>query len=1072
MTMARNTESHAARPVINETDLELRLLGELNVRHGHCSVTLPASKKTRALLAYLALNPRGARRARLCDMFWDGPEDPRAALRWSLAKLRPIVDVGGRRRLIADKEQVQLELSDATIDLRRLRQLAETGFANASIEALECVAAALQGDLLEGLELPDCHQYNEWYRAECELVRRQSAELRLALVARLESNPALALTHARALTGADPLDQSGHAAVIRLLGAMGRPKDALDQYEVCRRILDAQLRTRPCLEVEQARMGLGQVPVIPLQSPSLTSSGVSVTTTADLSVSNARCGATTGPEHPLIARDSERKTLLEFLSPRDSDDASVLLVLGEPGVGKSRLLAELTTIALGHGGRVLAGRGFEAEMIRPYGAWADAFSVFDPNPLGVSPPPAADSGASEANPDRSLLFESIVHRLRELSQNGLSTVVIIDDIQWLDEASAALIHYASRALKGSPVRIACAARPGELGDNSAVLRLVRTLSREARLRQIGLSPLDLESTAKLAQSRFPGVDSERVYAESAGNPMYALEVARALAQGNGPTSSLQALLDDRLSRLEPAPRALATWAAVIGRAFSLELLTRVSNLETNAFLAAIEDLERRGFVHAVDLVEEHCGYDFVHDLVRRAAYRGIPEPRRRLMHLTVARALQDLPHSHEGMAGDIAHHATLGDDPELAVRFSIVAGERSLALFAVREAAELAERSLRLIPRLAPTARALFEVELLGILVRADVEKRRLRELQVAMDRAVSAAHASGHEIEVVRGRIALAYFHFERGDFDAAHEESLRISDMARKGAPGDSAYALAHAAQCLVLLERDIERAEGLMAQARELIGPYDSGPFELTLAEGLVLQYQGDTARGLERLERASERAEQQGEFWMLAVCLLRLAIGEFQRGDPDRALHHCQHLSSIVGRIGEASEGLLGDIVAAASRRLREPIGSDFDVDEALQALTAMDAKVFLAEAYCVVAESDAYVGDTDAAWTHARLALQVAESMNRATYVAWSRAILARLARERGELTQARDFVDPALALLQSGDRPSAYARRLVSIEANRLWPLTGERDYHHLQPGHSGTSMSKWSTSSRRPSFV
>jgi DNA-binding SARP family transcriptional activator/tetratricopeptide (TPR) repeat protein len=1041
--MTRNTQGDAVRPVSDKTELEICLFGELTVKHGLASVPLPASKKTRALLAYLTLNPRGARRARLCDLFWDGPEDPRAALRWSLTKLRPLVDVGAQPRLMADKEQVRLELNDATIDLHCLRQLADSGFANASIEALERAVAALRGDLLEGLELPDCHQYNEWYRAEYESARRQSAELRLALIARLEQNPMLALVHARALTTADPLDQSGHAAVIRLLGRMGRTKDALEQYEVCRRILDAQLRTRPCLEVEQARMGLGQPPAVLNSPPSPTREIEPVNAADEETAVPLRVGAALGPEHPLVARDSERKALLEFLSPCDSDDANVLLVLGEPGVGKSRLLAELTGITLERGGRVLAGRGFEAEMIRPYGAWTDAFSALNPSPLSLSPPlPTSGSGSSESNAERSHLFESIVQRLRQLSHDGRSTVVVIDDIQWIDEASAALVHYASRALKGSTVRIACGARPGELGDNSAVLRLVRTLSREARLRQIGLSPLDLESTAKLAQSRFPGVDSERVYTESGGNPMYALEVARALDHGNGPTSSLQALLDDRLARLEPAPRALATWAAVVGRAFSLELLTRVSNLETNAFLGALEDLERRGFVRAVDLGAETCGYDFVHDLVRRAAYRGIPEPRRRLMHLTVARTLQELTHLQRAMAGDIAHHATLGDDPELAARFYIVAGEHSLALFAVREAAELAERGLRLIHRLAPAVRARFEVDLLGILVRADVEKRRLRELQAAMDRAVSAAHAAGYEIEVVRGRIALAYFHFDRGDFDAAWRESLRISHVASKGAPGDSVYALAHAAQCLALLERDIEKAEALIAQAHELIGPYDSGPFELTLAEGLVLHYRGDTARGLETLERASEIAEQQGEFWLLAVCLLRLAVAEFQRGAPDRTLYHCQRLNDIAGRIGEASEGLLGNIVAAAARRVQEPVGSAFDFDAALHALTVMDAKVFLAEAYCVVAESDTYAGDTNAARKHAQLALNAAEAMNRSTYIVWSRAILARLAREQGELTEARELIDSALTLLKSGDRPSAYAHRLVSVEANRLWPLT------------------------------
>ena len=102
--------------------LELRLLGELELRRDGTVVPLPQSKKTRGLLAYLALTGRSHRRQRLCSLLWDVPDDPRGALRWSLSKLRPLVDDPGRPRLAADRESVSLELAGMRVDVLAVRE--------------------------------------------------------------------------------------------------------------------------------------------------------------------------------------------------------------------------------------------------------------------------------------------------------------------------------------------------------------------------------------------------------------------------------------------------------------------------------------------------------------------------------------------------------------------------------------------------------------------------------------------------------------------------------------------------------------------------------------------------------------------------------------------------------------------------------------------------------------------------------------------------------------------------------------------------------------------------------------
>src|SRR6516164_4348686 len=97
--------------------VEIRLLGELEVARDGRPLPLPASKKTRALLAYLAATARPHLRQSLCDLLWPGPDDPRAALRWSLTKIRPVVDEQGTSRIVADRDRVGFEVAGARVDL-------------------------------------------------------------------------------------------------------------------------------------------------------------------------------------------------------------------------------------------------------------------------------------------------------------------------------------------------------------------------------------------------------------------------------------------------------------------------------------------------------------------------------------------------------------------------------------------------------------------------------------------------------------------------------------------------------------------------------------------------------------------------------------------------------------------------------------------------------------------------------------------------------------------------------------------------------------------------------------------
>src|SRR5260370_16076000 len=197
--------------------ITVRLFGEMAMVRGGAPGALPASKKTRALLGYLVATPTTQSRQRLCVLFWDGPADPRAALRWSLSKFRPLVDDENAVRIVADRERVGFEPLGARVDLLEAAGYAGSSVAAADAAALRRAATALAGDFLEGLELPNCYRFHEWCTAERERFRTLRLSILDRLVERIaDPPPDEALAHARNRLSIDPLSYVAHPPLVPL----------------------------------------------------------------------------------------------------------------------------------------------------------------------------------------------------------------------------------------------------------------------------------------------------------------------------------------------------------------------------------------------------------------------------------------------------------------------------------------------------------------------------------------------------------------------------------------------------------------------------------------------------------------------------------------------------------------------------------------------------------------------------------------------------------------------------------------------------------------------------------------
>jgi len=211
--------------------LQLRVLGDLEVIRGGSVLKLPPSRKTRGLLAYLALNQRPQRREQLCELLWEIPDDPRGSLRWSLSKIRKLVDDDQEQRIIADRSTVAFATDDVEIDVVSLHQTARD-LEQASVDELVRLAEQIQGVFLQGLDLPDFHDFHAWCIGERERAIRSQARVLQALGRRLADQPERALEYTLSLVSLTPFDESPRAELIRLLVQLDRQQEAEHQYKV------------------------------------------------------------------------------------------------------------------------------------------------------------------------------------------------------------------------------------------------------------------------------------------------------------------------------------------------------------------------------------------------------------------------------------------------------------------------------------------------------------------------------------------------------------------------------------------------------------------------------------------------------------------------------------------------------------------------------------------------------------------------------------------------------------------------------------------------------------------------
>ncbi len=203
--------------------LKIDTLGELAVSRDGQPLTLPASKRARALLAFLALTARPHRRDRLCEVFWEIPDDPRGALRWALSKLRGVVNEEGTDRLVADRERVLLDVATIDLDIQLLSS--ELKDSALSVERLQAVANELREPMLAGIDLPDQALFQQWLTAERENAKRLLAKALGRLACHPNHPPNKAITWTREWLDLEPFDTDAATQLVTQLEQLGQSRE-------------------------------------------------------------------------------------------------------------------------------------------------------------------------------------------------------------------------------------------------------------------------------------------------------------------------------------------------------------------------------------------------------------------------------------------------------------------------------------------------------------------------------------------------------------------------------------------------------------------------------------------------------------------------------------------------------------------------------------------------------------------------------------------------------------------------------------------------------------------------------
>src|SRR5262245_5236401 len=528
------------------------------------------------------------------------------------------------------------------------------------------------------------------------------------------------------------------------------------------------------------------------------------------------------PRRIFIGRERELNELDAALRDALAGRGSLVLVVGEAGIGKTRLADELGVRADAAGMTAIWGRCWEAEGRPPHWPWVqilralragrgDADGAFAPPSdrpylaqilpeLGVTAPPV---GGLDAESARFRLFDATTARLTSAAR-ARPLLVIVDDLHCADVPSLRLLQFVAHALAAVPLLMLATYREADARQDAGVTEILGALGRVGRHLPLGgLSAAEVRRFAELAAGRpLPPAVTERIRQQTEGNPFFVDEVVRALlasaadpaqwplaASSAFPIShGVRGAIRHRLAPLAAECRSTLAAAAVIGRDFDLALLAQACDATPEVVISRLAAPLEQGLL--VRPPGTSGRYRFAHALVRDTLYEELPPDQRVGWHRRLAHLLEQRGGADDARLSELAHHffeaASLGEEDK-AGEYAERAGHQAMAMLAYEEAAEHYGRALQMLQcARAPDLRR--QAELLLSLGEARNRAGQVSEAAVAQRQAAALARRLGAGELLARAAIGLCggagliWTEFGRTD-----ETVIRVLEEARGALSGD---------------------------------------------------------------------------------------------------------------------------------------------------------------------------------------------------------------------------------------------------------------------------------------------
>jgi DNA-binding SARP family transcriptional activator/predicted ATPase len=915
----------------------IQVLGGLRLTYEGRVVTTVNTNRQQALLAYLALHTGVLQsREHLASIFWPDSTDSQARtnLRQLLHHLRSALPDGGQF-IEADSQNilwrstadVAIDAADFEKAAARAEDAARLGDALSLKSTLEEAARLYAGDLMPSL-------YDEWAEIERRRLRQKYSDVLVQLTSTLDqaSEWSAAIPYAERLLSLDTLCETSYQTLMRLHSLNGDRAAALQIYHQCATVLRRELDTEPGPATRQLRDQVTKQDIV----------------TPDKSVLSTKSEST---HLALIGRQQEFNKLLDAWKSAAQGHAYFVLVKGESGIGKTRLVEELSMWISRRGVSTVYARCYEAEGRLAYAPVADWLrspvyqsvlanlpapqlsecvrvlpELLVQHPDLPVPPPMSEGW------QRHYFFEALA---RTILMGPRPVMLFIDDLQWCDQETTEWLHYLVRLEPDAPLLVAGTARIENWNERQALPLLFHDLNRLGCSMEISLEALSSKETASLAtQVSDKQLDKEviaELYRETQGNPLFVIESVRAglpASSGQSWISSkseadeasksvvlppkVHAILRSRLTQLSTAGQDLTSLAACIGRAFTADLLSAASHADEDTFVTLLDEIWQRRII----TLQSDDLYDFSHDKLREVAYDELSPARRKLYHRRIAEAIAKVSATNtDAVSAELASHYEQAGLPALAIPLYYQAAKVSQMRYADIEVIAYLTRGLKLIESLPQDAThdqtKLDFLLALGVSLSA-TQGYAAPEVGRVYARARVLCEASSkdqHYFPVLWGSWV---FHVVRSDLKVAREMAsrlLQIADEARDavqiaGAHFATGCTLFHLGEMRESLSHFQVAWSGYSASDKALhltlSGP-ELGVFCLSYM-AQILWLINDPEQSAECSRMALARADRLAHPFSIALAFDYASMLHQFRGEPPAAAEHARKAAVLCRQYG--------------------------------------------------------------------------------------------------------------------------------------------------------------------------